>query len=72
MIRGFFDEILVAERPFGQGGDAGFGSGALGTPGVAAAPGFETRAYRQLRFASLDVARANVDHQTDMAQLDKV
>ena len=61
MIRGFFDEHMVAERQFDDVPQTPMG-------GI----GGENKAYRQLRFAKLDVAKAEVPNPADIAALDVV
>ena len=62
MIRGFFDEMLVAERQFDDGGHVPL------TPSSAPMP----VQYRQLRFVKLDVATAEPTAPERLAALDVV
>jgi hypothetical protein len=62
MIRGFFDEILVAERQFDDGAALAF------TPGSAPMPVH----YRHLRLMKLEIAKADPTDPARIAALDVV
>eukprot|EP00750_Incisomonas_marina_P012250 INCI16683.1.p1 GENE.INCI16683.1~~INCI16683.1.p1 ORF type:complete len:115 (-),score=28.28 INCI16683.1:144-488(-) len=63
MIRGFFDEMLVAERQFDVDPHEL-------APGFTPGGNIDNKAYRQLRFAKLDLASASVTSPQHVASLD--
>eukprot|EP00750_Incisomonas_marina_P012251 INCI16683.2.p1 GENE.INCI16683.2~~INCI16683.2.p1 ORF type:complete len:155 (-),score=33.89 INCI16683.2:144-608(-) len=65
MIRGFFDEMLVAERQFDVDPHEL-------APGFTPGGNIDNKAYRQLRFAKLDLASASVTSPQHVASLDVV
>jgi len=65
MIRGFFDEMLVAERQFTN-------EAAEMSPGFSMATAIDNKAYRQLRFAKLKLADAEVTSDAQISSLDTV
>jgi hypothetical protein len=65
MIRGFFDEVLVAERQFSTSADLSAGL----TPGGGA---IDNKAYRQLRFTELELGTAETTSDEHVQKLDVV
>ena len=69
MIRGFFDEVLVAERQFQTGKDV---LDPVFTPGSGGGATIDNKAYRQLRFAKLDMCKAQPISSEQIRALDVV